>query len=325
MKYEPLFRYLTPAQCNEFLLSLRLPDPLPIPRERQIACLYALSNHAERHYRPILLPKKDGTQRRILAPDPLLKTVQRNILRNVLGQMAPASEATAYRAGACVLRNAAPHVGKRRLLKLDIRDFFGSITYPMVLGRAFPATIFPISVRALLAHLCCHAGVLPQGAPTSPAISNLILRPFDRHMGLWCEKRGIAYTRYCDDMAFSGDFYAREVTAKVRGFLQEMDFSLNDRKIKLAGRNARQAVTGIVVNEKPNISREYRRKLRQEIHYCEKFGVEEHLAKTGTPYNDGAAYLRRLLGKVNHVLSVRPEDAYFREARERLRLIPIPV
>ena len=92
-------------------------------------------------------------------------------------------------------------------------------------------------------------------------------------MGKWCEERKISYTRYSDDLTFSGNFDVKEVKHKARSFLEKMGFSLNEKKTRVLKPYQRQTVTGIVVNEKPNISKNYKRQLRQEIYYCEKYGV----------------------------------------------------
>jgi len=273
----------------------------------------------------ITIPKRDGTIRELLSPDPLLKKIQRNILYNVLEELPVSPHATAYRRGSGLLDNASPHQGQKQILKLDIRDFFGSITYLMVYRNAFPRIYYPPPVATLLAHLCCYRDCLPQGAPTSPAVSNLVMKPFDDHMGKWCGERGITYTRYCDDMTFSGDFDAGPVIRKVRSFLLSMGFELNEKKTQVSGSGKRQSVTGIVVNERPQVSREYRDKLRQELYYCRKHGVVSHLLwmndRRYLPPEPGQVerYLNSLLGRVNYVLQVDPQNSYFMQARESVR------
>lgn len=302
-----LWKYCTQDQCRDMLLSFRLLGDNDWTDEKVMACLYALSNHAELHYRKARIPKRNGGYRTILAPDELLRFVQKNLLRHVLeGYELPPAEA-AYRKGASPAAAAAPHVGKRVVMKLDVEDFFGSITFPMVLAHAFPPQIFPPAVGTLLTSLCCYRDYLPQGAPTSPAVSNLVMRPFDRYVTEWCGERGIAYSRYCDDMTFSGDFDTEPVRRKVYAFLREMGFSPNREKTRVITRGACQTVTGLVVNEKVQTPAAYRRKLRQEIYYCRKFGTGER------------PYLLSLLGKVRYVLATRPDDAWFLEAEQWLR------
>ena len=195
-----------------------------------IQTLYAVSNSLPRHYHSAELPKRDGTVRHLSVPDPLLKTIQRRIADRLLPLLPVSPYATAYRCGAGPLRNAAPHAGKPLILKLDIRDFFGSVLYSAVKESAFPASIYAEPLRVLLTMLCYYDEGLPQGAPSSPAISNLILRDFDRTVGSWCAQRDIAYTRYCDDLTFSGSFDAEELQGFVQAELRRQGFFLNPRK-----------------------------------------------------------------------------------------------
>lgn len=127
-----LWKYCTAGHCREMILSLRLLEGEEWTDGRILSCLYAISNHAEKHYRKHKLVKKDGGVRHIMAPDPVLKTVQRNILHHVLEGLEISPCATAYHKGASVRLNAASHMDKPVVLKLDIKDFFGSITFPMV-------------------------------------------------------------------------------------------------------------------------------------------------------------------------------------------------
>lgn len=317
-----LWRYCTAEKWQEFLVSLDLLGGVPADRAAYLRCLYALSNHPEAHYRTLSVPKRGGGRRTLREPDALLKKVQKNILRHILDG-APVSEyACAYRKGMGVRQNAAIHLGQPMILKLDIHDFFGSITFPMVMRSAFPGTLFPPAAATMLTSLCCFRDVLPQGAPTSAAISNLVMEPFDRHMGAWCAARGIRYSRYCDDMTFSGAFDAGEVEAKVRAFLEAMGFSLNRKKTKLMTAGRRQTVTGLVVNEKLQVPREYQRALRQELYFCETYGVRSHMERKNgrVPSEEEAArYLESLAGKVAYVASVDPESENARRMQEKIK------
>lgn len=322
MYQSDLWKYCARKDCRHMLLSFRLLGKNQWDDDKVLGCLYALSNHPEDHYHTVKIAKKSGKTRILLVPDPLLKYVQKHILHHILDGLETAQSATAYRKNISVISNALCHTGKRLVLRLDLKDFFGSISFSMVRKHAFKSCYFPPQVQTLLTALCCINNQLPQGAPTSPAISNLVLKPFDLYMEKWCGERDITYSRYCDDMTFSGSFEAAPVIQKVSGFLNEMGFELNKEKTRILSRGCRQSVTGIVVNEKPQVCREYRRKLRQEIYYCEKYGIEDHLKKIyGAMYlvKEPAAvsrYLESLLGKIRYVLLVCPEDREFKEAAE---------
>lgn len=309
------------------LLALDLFSSPGWSANEEIRRLYALSNSTSKHYRTIVLSKRDGGERQILAPDYLLKTVQRNILRNVLSHFPVSPFATAYRPGSTVVHNARPHLSQSQILKLDIEGFFDNIS-ELLVWRVFRQTTLPNAVVTMLTQLCCYRDALPQGAATSPAISNLVMRRFDERIGRWCQERHIVYTRYCDDMTFSGEFSARQVRNKAAALLAELGLRLNKRKTALIPAYKQQTVTGIVVNEKLHISREQRRLLRQEVHYCLKFGVAAHLSHSGKSAESALCYLQRLQGKIAWLLQVNPDDRAFRRAlrdvQQMIRQIALP-
>ena len=121
-------------------------------------------------------------------------------------------------------------------------------------------------------------------------------------------------------MTFSGDFDAAELLRKTESFLRTYGLELNHEKTRLCTRGSRQIVTGIVVNETLRLPKEYRRELRQEIHYCRRFGVEDHLDRQkDTDQAQAGEYLMSLLGKVAYLLSVNPQDTWFQDAEKFLR------
>ena len=280
--------------------------------------LYAVSNNISKHYRKAKLPKENGGYRNLSVPDEVLKSIQKQIAEVLLIYMPVSRYAKAYRFGSSTLRNAKHHVGKQVVLKLDILHFFDSIRYSTVKDKVFPEEIYAEPLRILLTMLCYHKDALPQGAPSSPAITNIILYEFDELIGQWCRERGIAYTRYCDDMTFSGNFDPAEVIRFARLELKKLGFLLNVQKTRIQRPGQQQSVTGIVVNEKLSIPSDYRRKLRQELYYCRKFGIQEHLQKIGLEIPEDT-YRMQLLGKVNYVLQVHPDDRDMLEARKWLQ------
>ncbi len=279
--------------------------------------LYGISNNLGRHYREKKLPKKDGTFRTLSVPDEALKKIQRAIAEKLLAYEPVSVYAKAYKYGASVKTNAALHVNKEKLLKLDIYRFFDSISYSAVKEKAFPSNKYSEQIRVLLSMLCYRGEVLPQGAPTSPIISNIIMRDFDTELGAWCKDRGITYTRYCDDMTFSGAFDASEILHYVSEKLKQNGFILNGKKTHLLKEGTRKTVTGIVVNQKLNTKKDYRRQIRQEIYFCKKFGIEEHLRRISYAGNI-SGYLLKLLGKVNFVLQITPENKEFSDYKKLL-------
>ena len=272
--------------------------------------LYSVSNTIPAHYRQTSIPKKSGGVRELNVPDELLKSIQRAIVDKLLCY-APVSEyAHAYRYGTSVQSNARPHVGKKKLLKLDISKFFDSILYSDVKNCCFPPSVFCEPARVLLSMLCYCGDSLPQGAPTSPIISNIIMRDFDERVGRYCKQLGVTYTRYCDDMTFSGDFNENDVISFVRRELERRGLLLNKEKTAIIRSNKRQTVTGIVVNEKLGVTSEYKRKIRQEVYYCKKYGSQSHI-RTVSPELSEIDYLRGLLGRIAFVLQTDPDNQTF--------------
>ena len=278
--------------------------------------LYGLSNNLEKHYHNVYIPKSDGTKRKLSVPDLILKKVQKSIANNILTQYPVSNYAKAYKTGSSVQRNALPHVGKKKILKLDIEGFFDNILYSRVKDVVFREDKFSEPIRILLTMLCYYKESLPQGAPTSPAITNIIMYEFDETVGAFCNNKKIAYTRYCDDMTFSGNFDEREIISFVKEELFKLGLFLKNRKTAVVPASKQQTVTGIVVNEKINIKKDYKKKIRQEMHYIKKFGIEEHLRKIGVA--DKQMYLNALAGRIAFVLQTIPCDKEFLEYKEFL-------
>ncbi len=280
--------------------------------------LYLISNSIARHYHKVEIPKGDGGVRRLSVPDEALKDIQRRIAAVLLPLEPISSYATAYAPGSDILKNAALHVGKSKVLKLDIKHFFDSILYSQVKEKAFPAFRYSEENRVLLSMLCYHKDSLPQGAPTSPAISNIIMYDFDEKIGKWCKERNITYTRYCDDMIFSGDFKSGEVIKFVAEELKKYGFFLNSRKTSISNLSKRQSVTGLVVNEKPNTSKEYRRKLRQEVYFCRRFGAENHLKRMNCEM-DVKRYLVGLYCRLSFASRISPDNKKLSEDKSYIK------
>ena len=283
--------------------------------------LYGLSNSLEKHYHTVYLPKSDGSKRKLSVPDLILKPVQKSIADNILIQYPISKYAKAYKPGSSIQKNARPHVGKKKILKLDIEGFFDHILYSRVKDTVFYEEKYSESIRILLTMLCYYNDSLPQGAPTSPAITNIIMYDFDETVGAFCNEKNIAYTRYCDDMTFSGCFDEREIISFVKGELRKLGLFLKNRKTAVVPTTKRQYVTGIVVNEKMNITKDYRKKVRQEVYYIRKFGLDGCLNKMGI--SDKEQYLLSLKGRIAFVLQTVPSNCEFIEYKNFLNSIRI--
>lgn len=283
--------------------------------------LYGLSNSLEKHYHTVYLPKSDGSKRKLSVPDLILKLVQKSIADNILIQYPISKYAKAYKPGSSIQKNARPHIGKKKILKLDIEGFFDHILYSRVKDTVFYEEKYSESIRILLTMLCYYNDSLPQGAPTSPAITNIIMYDFDETVGAFCNEKNIAYTRYCDDMTFSGCFDEREIISFVKGELRKLGLFLKNRKTAVISASKRQVVTGIVVNEKMNVTKDYKKTIRQEIYYIKKFGLDEHLKRLGI--SDKQQYVLSLKGRIAFVLQTIPNNCEFIEYKNFLDSIRI--
>ena len=278
--------------------------------------LHEITDHIEQHYTEIHIPKRHGGFRILNRPDDQLDRLQRIILNRILNKMDCSPYATAYHKGAKLIDNASPHVGKRYLLKTDVADFFGSIRFDKVYQYAFPSIRYPKEVGTFLTMLCCLGDVLPQGTCTSPALSNLFMQPFDNSFSGWCKKRGFNYTRYCDDITVSGDNSLYPAYLKAKELLSQRGLLLNEDKTHFITDSFRQTVTGLTVNEKVNVTADYKRKLRQELYYADRFGIESAAQFLHQP--DAQKYYQQLMGRLNFVLSIEPDHTYFINAKEKL-------
>lgn len=260
-------------------------------------------------YRTFYVLKKNGKKRTINEPLPSLKEIQLWINENILRNVKPSKFAKAYIKNKSILDNVKYHKGKKHIYTLDVKDFFPSISTKTI-ESFFYKIGYSDSLSNLLAKLCCLNGGLAQGAPTSPALSNLILYNFDEEVGKFAVENDLRYTRYADDLTFSFNhkFNEDEILNKVNSLLKlviHSDLKLNHSKTKLLKPSNRQIVTGIVVNEFPQAPKNYRKEIRKEVYYINKFGLKSHLNKINEVRG---SYLFHLLGKINYVLAVNPHD-----------------
>lgn len=305
-----MWKYLSKDEETKFLLSLNL-----INGNNQSEILnkiYTISNNIENNYKVFKINKKNGKTRTIYEPNNNLKIIQKNILHNILEDRYTSVHAKAYKKGISLKDNAIIHSNKDMILKLDIKNFFDNITFMQVYCTCFPEKYFPKSIGTLLTNLCTYKDKLPQGSPSSSYISNLVLLDFDIKVGNYCKKHNISYTRYCDDMTFSGFTKKDEIISLVSSELNKIGLSLNKEKIKLISQKNRQVVTGIVVNEKIQVNVDYRKKIRQEIFYIKKYGIDSHLNYKNITISKHK-YLNQLLGKINFVLQIDNKNNQFIE------------
>ncbi len=305
-----MWKYIGTKECNEFLLSLNLFDCKD--KKKYIKILYSITNNLEKNYSIYKIKKKNGKYRTIYEPHLLLKHIQKQILTNVLNNKSISKYAKAYHKGLSLKDNAIPHINKDLLLKLDIKDFFENISFINIYNSCFSIEYFPKSVGMLLTYLCTYDDHLTQGSPTSAYISNLVMKEFDEELGNWCEKNNISYTRYSDDMTFSGSFNPNDIILRVRKMLYKLGLELNNDKIHVISKSARQSVTGVTVNEKLQVNAEYRHRIRQEVYYIKKFGLKSHLNKCNIDMTE-KQYINMLYGRILYVLQINENDLEFKK------------
>jgi RNA-directed DNA polymerase len=217
------------------------------------------------------LPKKSGGVRIISAPAPSLKIVQRRILEKLLDPLGFHACAYGFAKGRSIKDNALVHVGNPIVANVDISNCFPSVRWPLVLGvmrRDLGSQLSPSAISTLV-DICTAEGGLPIGAPTSPSLLNRVLLVSDRILGDESKKRSCNYSRYADDLTFSGEHGAIEMIGVSKGVLGRIGLSLDPKKTNIFRKGRRQAVTGLVVNQQVSVPRRIRRRLRAAVHSAE--------------------------------------------------------
>ena len=229
----------------------------------------------EVQYQTTTIPKRSGGKRILHVPDRATKHLQRKLLQELIGRLPIHDDVHGFRKGHSIVENASQHVGQEVIVKLDIVDFFPS-TNPERVKSAFRGAGFDKSAAILLTRLTCWEGGLPQGAPSSPALSNYVNKNMDDKLAGAANTRGALYTRYADDITFSFAKYSRDnihnlliATGKI---LQHYGYRLNNKKKRIIRQHRQQLVTGLVVNERVNLPRKTRRWLRSVKHRMETGG-----------------------------------------------------
>jgi len=247
----------------------------PLATVRTLAFLFGVSptliihmtSNPRHYYRTFRIPRKNRPARRIDAPRVALKVIQRWIHDHILPQMPIHEASTAYARTGGIFVNGARHVGSANLLRMDVRDFFPSIR-PAVVSAAFLDLGFDAAVADQLTKLVTYREGLPQGAPTSPVLSNAVMFPTDVALTALADSWGAVYTRYADDIAFSSSTYrfsGVDIEA-VTSVIQEAGLTVNEQKTRIIGGGFRHVVAGLSVSTRPMAPRSKRRAWRALFH-----------------------------------------------------------
>lgn len=265
---------------------------------------FFLSLDDEFLYRTIRIPKKHGGFREINLPIFDLKYIQRWILDNILSNLKPSDFAVGFVQNKSIVDNANQHLGASFVFNVDIENFFPSITISTVF-RLFHYYGYTKEVSYALAKLCTCNGKLVQGSPASPAISNLVCLHLDKRLSELAKSQGINYSRYADDITFSSDVPLKYFSNLVNKIIQDEGFKVNVRKTRFSSRHQRQEITGLIINTGiPRVPKSFKRKLQQEIYYCKKFGVKDHMQRAKLTKR---FYRDHLYGKAYYINMVEPD------------------
>ncbi|MEC4892936.1 MAG: reverse transcriptase domain-containing protein [Oscillatoria sp. PMC 1051.18] len=286
------------------------------------------------HYIRFKIPKKTGGERLISAPMPRLKQAQHWMLTNILEKIEPHAAAHGFRQERSIVTNAQPHVGAEIVINFDLKDFFPSISYKRVKGlfRSFGYSEAAATIFALLStqpeieeveldgktyYVAQTERHLPQGSPASPAITNLLCRRLDRRLTRMAQELDFVYTRYADDLTFScGSDNPRicNLLRRVESIVAHEGLTINQEKTRILRKSRQQEVTGIVVNEYPNIDRKTLKRFRATLFQMEKDGI------AGKKWGNSDDVLMAIAGFANFVKMVNPEKgAAFQAQIQRIR------
>jgi RNA-directed DNA polymerase len=284
------------------------------------------------HYIHFQIPKKTGGVREISAPLPRLKQAQQWILDNILEQVVLHPNAHGFRRGRSIVTNAQPHVGALVVINLDLQNFFPSISYNRVKG-IFRSLGYAEAIATMLGLICTEPDVteveldgrsyfiaqdrrhLPQGAPSSPALTNLLCRRLDRRLDRMASDRGFVYTRYADDLTFStaNPDQVREIGNILKGthgIVTHEGLTIHPDKTRVLRQSQQQEVTGIVVNQQLNVERSTLKRFRATLYQIEKDGL------AGKQWGQGSDLLQAIAGFANYVAMVNPS-----KGREFLEIV----
>ena len=267
-----------------------------------------------RHYHYRILTKQSGTLRLIEAPKPRLKELQRKILSGILEKIPPHPAVHGFLKGHSIKTFITPHIARQVVLKMDLEDFFPSISGARV-QALFRTMGYPEPVADLLGGICATIAPydvwktrrdlytqshLPQGAPTSPALANLCAYRADCRLTGLAKAAGAQYTRYADDLAFSGDQIAERFSTHAAAILYEEGFSVHHRKTRIMRQGVRQHLAGLVANHHVNIRRSDFDRLKATLTNCLRHGLESQNREAHPHFH------QHLQGKVAFVESINP-------------------
>lgn len=234
--------------------------------------LYQLSERSDFHYKKFQLKKKSGGTRTICQPSKNLKGIQAWILVNILNKLKVSDSCKGFEKGSSTADNARPHINANCMLTIDLSDFFGTVTDIQVYN-VFKSIGYNKLISTMLTNICTCNSSLPQGSPCSPKLANLITWKLDKRIQGFVGKRGITYTRYADDLSFSGLHPSNtvQILPIVKRIIEDEGFRVNPKKTRVAGASRAKRITGLVVsNNRFGIGTKKYKKVRSKIYHLTK-------------------------------------------------------
>ena len=287
-----------PDQLRDRFYRLKQPEDIATLLEVEYRDLnyWIYRTPKRRRYTTFRIRKRHGTPRRIDAPNTNIKILQQKLNQVLQSVYRPKPSVHGFVLGRNVRTNATKHVEKRWVFNIDLKDFFPSINFGRVRGMFMGKPYHrPERVATVLAHLCCFDKQLPQGAPTSPVISNMICAQMDSQLQRLAGANRCTYTRYADDITFSTTERSIRATIavidesgqiqlgqKLKSVIEKNGFKINENKVWLSGRERRQEVTGITVNDLANLPRKYTNQIRAMLHAWKEYDLcaaQEHFER----------------------------------------------
>jgi RNA-directed DNA polymerase len=282
------------------------------------------------HYSYYLIKKKKGGFRRIVSPYKDLKFMQSWIKENILDKVEASQQATGFIKGKSILNNAKSHENSSVILNLDLSNFFESITEKRVFG-IFKSLGYSKNLAIEFAKICTaqmseekydaipqekqeyfqeiyqlKESVLVQGAPTSPALSNLVCRRLDLRLSKLSNKLGINYSRYADDITFSGNDNNLPSLDIIKKIINDEDFQINWNKVGKYKKGQRQIVTGLLIDGKVRVPKSFKKEIYRHLHFCSKYGAFSHFQRICP---DKGYRKEWLLGKIYFIYAIEPDEA----------------
>ncbi|MBP8967414.1 MAG: RNA-directed DNA polymerase [Paludibacteraceae bacterium] len=282
------------------------------------------------YYSFYLIKKKKGGYRRIVAPFKKLKLMQSWIKENILDKLEVSQHATGFIKGRSILNNAKSHENNDVILNLDLSNFFETIVERRVYG-IFSSLGYSKNLAVEFAKICTaqmpkekydeidpekqeyfnklyrlKESVLVQGAPTSPTLSNLICRRLDLRLSMLANKLGLIYSRYADDITFSGKASNLPSIELLKKIIEDENFEINWEKVGKYKKGQRQMVTGLLIDGKVRVPKSFKKEIYRHLHFCSKYGAFSHFQRICP---DKAYRKEWLLGKIYFVYAIEPEEA----------------